>query len=304
MAINIGLPPDGGASEGASLYGFSNSSGINYGTQPPNTQFAPFISVEDDDEPYRGPAFYFQTFYDKFVVVPEGSLPASGGTNAQKRSYANANWFTQHQVAAGDKPWFCWFNGTFLEGFIYANNYTDPSESSTSSSSSPSSSPYTKHAKISSNALTTSTIIEVSGPSTTATLTSATQSATHTSASTHTPNARRAPRDWQLEKRSWTFAELSSFGYVVKIEERRVPDSVQPYCQQFQILDNGMAGVLTDPNTGQQITVYLQETDPDYSAYQQETYGGAAPTGMSKVKRDPINGACHCEWWSGSSPDS
>ena len=310
MAINIGLPQDGSNNEGASLYGFSNATGINYGTQPPNTHFAPFISVEDDDEPYRGPAFYFQTFYDKFVIVPESSLPASGASNPQKRSFVNSDWFTQHQVVAGDKPWFCWFNGTFLEGFIYANNYTDPSQSSISSSasSSTSSSPYSKHTKASSYPLTTSTIIEVSGPSTTATLTSALQTATYThppsSSYTHTPNGRRAKRDWQLEKRTWSFAELSSFGYVVKIEERRVPDSIQPYCQQFQILDNGMAGPLVEPGTNQQITVYLQQTHPDYSAYQPETYGGASPTGMSKVKRDPINGACHCEWWSGSSPDS
>ncbi|KAG9604082.1 hypothetical protein KCU86_g5935, partial [Aureobasidium melanogenum] len=302
MAINIGLSPDGSNNEGASLYGFSNATGINYGTQPPNTHFAPFISVEDDDEPYRGPAFYFQTFYDKFVVVPESSFPASV---AQKRSYINNDWFTQHQVQAGDKPWFCWFNGTFLEGFIYANNLTEPSASSSSSPSSASTSTDVKHAKSSSLPLTTSTIIEVSGPSTTATLTSASQSTAYTSNPyTHSSNGRKARRGWQLEKRMWTFAELSSFGYVVKIEERRVPDSVQPYCQQFQILDNGMAGSLDDPSTGQQITVYLQESDPDYSAYQQETYGAAAPTGSSKVKRDPIAGACHCEWWSGSSPDS
>ncbi|THY84239.1 hypothetical protein D6C93_08600 [Aureobasidium pullulans] len=302
MAINIGSPPDGSDSEGACLYGFNNATGINYGTQPPNTHFAPFISVEDDDEPYRGPAFYFQTYYDKFVVVPESSLPASNAASQQKRSYVNSNWFTQHQVQAGDKPWFCWFNQTFLEGFVYANNYTLPSDSA--SSSSMASSSYSKSPKTSSAPLTTSTIIEVSGPSTTATLTSASQSTAYahpvSNLYTHTSNGRRAKRSWQLEKRGWTFAELSSFGYVVKIEERRAPNSPEPYCQQFQILDNGMAGALQDPSTGQQITITLEETDPDLSAYTPETTDGS-PSGSSKVKRDPINGACHCEWWSGSS---
>ncbi|KAI5246253.1 hypothetical protein E4T42_06465 [Aureobasidium subglaciale] len=306
MAINIGSPPGGSGSEGACLYGFNNATGINYGTQPPNTPFAPFLSVQDDDEPYRGPAFYFQTYYDKFVVVPESSLPASNAGNPQKRSYFQNDFFTQRQVQAGDKPWFCWFNGTFLEGFIYANNFTDPYASVSTSSLPSSSSSYKKNAKTSSS-LTTSTIIEVSGPSTTATLTSAAQATSYSHAVydpyTHSANGRRAKRAWQLEKRGWTFAELSSFGYVVKIEERRVPDSPEPYCQQFQILDNGMAGTLEDPSTGQQITVSLEETDPDYSAYSQEI-AQASTSGSSKIKRDPINGACHCEWWSGSSRNS
>lgn len=297
MAIDIGLPPDGGSSEGACLYGFSNASGINYGTQPPNTQFAPFISVQDDDEPYRGPAFYFQTFYDKFVVVPENALPAASTIN-QKRSLIDPDWFTQHQVQAGDKPWFCWFNGTFLEGFIYANNYTSDDSSpsaSLSSSSSSASSPSL------SSPLTTSTIIEVSGPSTTTTLIPASQATAHTRRAVSGSYTHAAKRHLEkLAKRGWTFAELSSFGYVVKIEERRVPDSQQPYCNQYQILDNGLAGPLVDPSTNQQITVYLEETDPDYSAYQQQQ--DAAPSASSsKVKRDPITGSCHCEWWSGSS---
>lgn len=281
MAINIGYPPDGGSSEGACLYGFNNASGINYGTQPPNTHFSPFISVQDDDEPYRGPAFYFQTFYDKFVVVPESDLPASNAN--QKRSVIEHDFFTQRQVKAGDKPWFCWFNGTFLEGFVYANNYT--SGGSSASSSQPSSS----H-------LTTSTITEVSGPSTTSTLTSS----THATAYTYSPSATSTHSTKQRRDTSgWTFAELSSFGYVVKIEERRVPDSQKPYCNQVQILDNGLAGPLTDPSTGQQVIIYLDETDPDYSAYNQQTVS-ASSTSTSKVKRDPIDGSCHCEWWSGS----
>jgi hypothetical protein len=289
MAINIGSSPDGSNSEGASLYGFNNATGINYGTQPPNTQFAPFISVQDDDEPYRGPAFYFQTFYDKFVVVPENALPASNAATPHKRSYIDTDWFTQHQVQAGDKPWFCWFNGTFLEGFIYANNFTAAPTSSASAS------------------MTTSILIKVAGPSTTATLATAYQGNPAASTQYTQPStARRVKHEppepiWTLDKRTWTFAELSSFGYVVKIEERRVPDSPEPYCNQFQILNNGLAGPLIDPTTNQQITVNLSETDPDYSAYQQQQASSASEWAASKVKRDPISGACHCEWWSGGS---
>ena len=76
MAISINYPPDGNSDyEGACLYGLNNATGINYGTQPPNTHYAPFISVQDNDEPSWGPAFYFQTYYDKFVVVPEEAFP-------------------------------------------------------------------------------------------------------------------------------------------------------------------------------------------------------------------------------------
>lgn len=93
------------------------------------------------------------------------------------------------------------------------------------------------------------------------------------------------------------YETLGLYPYLVKIEERRLPNNpVQPFCQQFQILDDGTAGPLSHSD-GSPITVELVETDPVYSAY--ESSSNESRDLDKKRKRAMVPGGCHCQWMSG-----
>jgi hypothetical protein len=87
--------------------------------------------------------------------------------------------------------------------------------------------------------------------------------------------------------------------FVVKIEERRLAESPQPYCQQYQILDNGHANIAIGGDGGP-IIVHLEEQDPVQTA-------DAATTGVvpaRKIKRGGLApNSCHCQWMSGEDYD-
>lgn len=286
LAINIQNPPSGVAGwEGASLLNANNSTGsyvnVSYGTQPPSTTFSQFIAVNDNDDLAQGPAFYFQAFYDKVVIVPSSALPSPSSTS-KKRDIdyiLPAAWFTRHQVAAGEQPWFCYWNGTFIEGFIYANNH-----STTSASSHGAASPTVTSSPTSSKLVsyTTTSLVQVSGASGISTSTVSFSTSTYAQAWASNPPS---------VKRGVNYNQLPQLNHLVKIEERRLPNSPAPYCQKMQILDDGTAGVVSDPN-GKPIVINLGEQDPSYSAYSSGS--------SSKMKRnDLVSGGCHCQWWSG-----
>jgi hypothetical protein len=98
-----------------------------YGTQPPLlTQQQVLNLVTDSQEPGRGPAWFFELPYNKVVILPEGALQVP---NSKRDAYAERdadghtpNDFMRKNVAQpGDKPWFCFWNGTLLEAFIYVS---------------------------------------------------------------------------------------------------------------------------------------------------------------------------------------
>ena len=131
---------------------------IYYGSQPPQlNQPAHLVLMNDKDDFGKGPAYVFQQPYDKLVIVHEGDLP--GGVKSSKRSFLkrwlygdgpeslgsltgrqendeNDEW-TSHSIAKpGDKPWFCYWNNTILEGFIFVTQ--DANASASASDASPS----------------------------------------------------------------------------------------------------------------------------------------------------------------------
>ncbi|KAF2500808.1 hypothetical protein BU16DRAFT_578683 [Lophium mytilinum] len=91
--------------------------------------------VTDLDNAALGPAYHFQTTYDKVVLLPDSDFPAP---TSRKRS-------TQHlsrrgQLQPGDQLWACYWNGTLIEGFFYVESNSTQIASPTSTlSSSPSS---------------------------------------------------------------------------------------------------------------------------------------------------------------------
>ena len=133
---------------------------IRYGAQPPQlNRPSPLALMENRDDPTRGPAYMFVELYNKTVILREGDLP--GGYPSQKRSLwerwslseatvdkparlrerDDSTWESDSIAQPTDKPWYCFWNGTILEGFIFitqsantsaSENTTSPSAAATS----------------------------------------------------------------------------------------------------------------------------------------------------------------------------
>lgn len=127
---------------------------IRYGSQPPQlNQPASLMLMKDKNDGNKGPAYYFQQQYDKLVIVHEEDIP--GGIPSTQRSFLK-RWFYDKElenrgILIGrqeddewssntiahpiDKPWFCYWNNTIIEGFIFVTDDTSPSVSASASSS-------------------------------------------------------------------------------------------------------------------------------------------------------------------------
>lgn len=333
LAIIVGQPLNT-QGNGAVLQYASYLPTIAYGAQLSymNTTYAQFLTVQDQDDKQNGPAFYFQQFYDKVVVVPEAALTTSISKNRKRGWYSNGwsvpeAWHNRKQLAAvpGEKPWFCVWNETLLEGFIYVTETltTTASMTQTSNSSMPSTS------ASSSAGLTTATTTPTpantgaatsynpSGPPTGGQVITSTFANAWTTATYTGPAAAFTPWSWSVSDQAKRLAyaglsdphqkrdddgdsddddprdywsTLAKFPFLAKLEERRVQGSPTPYCQQYQILNNGQANWIADED-GKPIIIQLDEQDPDYS-------GG--DSGSNKMmRRRGVPNACHCQWMSG-----
>lgn len=218
---------------------------IRYGAQPP--QFSGPTSLrlmEDESDFSKGPAYFFTQEYNKTVVLRQSELP--GGSSNSKREAGSSikRWLAEHAGHRSsllnvrdesewaengtanpmDRPWYCFWNGTVLEGFIYLET-TSSAASSSSASSPASTSDSSPHVK------------------------------------------RQAPTNSSPYPRS------------VKIEERRTPhNTVAPYCQQMQILDDFRINPVTDSN-GNMIQIPLNEQESWTQKLMQS--GGSSSAGYS-----------------------
>ena len=133
---------------------------IRYGAQPPQLNGpSPLVLMENRDDSTRGPAYTFVQPYNKTVILREDDLP--GGYPPPKRSLLerwsfneeavdkparlherdDSTWGSDSIAQPTDKPWYCFWNGTILEGFIFitqnasssaSENTTSPSAAATS----------------------------------------------------------------------------------------------------------------------------------------------------------------------------
>ncbi|KAF2767600.1 hypothetical protein EJ03DRAFT_383929 [Teratosphaeria nubilosa] len=314
-AISIGTPPNSDEL-GAFIFYASSDESIQYGTQASfmETTFAPFEAVQDNDDPASGPAYYFSQFYDKLVVVPEDALTAT--TSKSKRDITlDMEMFKQRTIArAGDKPWFCVWNNTFLEGFVYVErpvvstysptNTSTPSIMSATPPATPTDTPTSTSATVGSSSYPTDflTTATVTLPSSTATFTGPASAVaawqSHEAVVESFANGNQKAETNAHSKRqvgaNGIYDSLTLYPYVVKLEERRLPgNTVSPYCQQYQILNDGGYNWVPDSN-GNPIIVSLQESDPSYGAYESAGIAGS----KAKLRRDSVGG-CHCQWISG-----
>lgn len=116
---------------------------IRYGSQPPQlTQPANLVLMKDKDDFNKGPAYVFQQQYNKVVIVHEEDLP--GGILRSKRSLLKRRFYDKELENHGsligrqeddsiahpvDRPWFCYWNNTVLEGFIFVTQDASASAS-------------------------------------------------------------------------------------------------------------------------------------------------------------------------------
>ncbi|KAK4975643.1 hypothetical protein LTR28_009045 [Elasticomyces elasticus] len=310
-AISILRPannPNGPAS--VYLYYTSENTTIRYGTQTPEfNQHVELMTVIDLDEPHRGPAYYFQSYYNKLVVVHPDDLHIPS-TSKGKRSGSSSSGplLRRGVVPVAEKPWFCYWNGTFVEGFIYATENSTESVGASQTiattttttttgagSSVPTVSVSPTAGTSTSNRVSSATITPAAATTTSASLPLTSSFTTTFSARDNgDPHLHSAPSSWvnrrnTLEERDADDLPTSGgIPYIVKIEERRVPNSVvQPYCVQMQVLENGYAGVVSDQHGP--IQFKLKESDPSFAAYE------ARESSKRRSKRDPAGG-CHCQW--------
>ncbi|KAI9850291.1 MAG: hypothetical protein M1838_005933 [Thelocarpon superellum] len=240
-----------------------------YGMQPPTVSVPqPLGEMTDLDDKARGPSFVFQVPYTKMVILKNESFGT--GPAANKRAFEEALELEErgyyplpppgagppmsnspllsairHDVAQpGDQPWYCYWNDTILQGFIYVTQ-----DSST----------------VNRRAAATTTAASGAAPSTTPA----------------TPNS------------SPSQSSLAPYPKVVKIEDRRAQDpafTVQPYCTQMQVLEDGTVGPAPPGPNGSPTTITIAELSPTASRSRKRSV---------VEKRQSRPGLCRCQWITG-----
>lgn len=253
---------------------------LPYGAQPPTlNELRVMKLVNDSDYLDRGPAWFFQTTYNKVVILPENALTASSSTlkrdiNKRRAALSASDFMGRKGVAQpGDKPWFCYWNGTLLEAFIYANmtssagSYTPPSVTSSSSSQS-SVQPTNTY-----SGSTPSSSAQFSG-----------------SGGGGPPNYGKGSDP--------TF--LPCYPKVIKLEERRLPISDQnipPYCIQNAVNSDGTYQPVMNGNLP--VTIYLNETIPTTAEPLSEKYSSFDNLNDRDIglAARQSNSMCGCVWF-------
>lgn len=247
-------------------------SGYFYGTQPQfDTQETMYL-VNDSLHMSLGPAWYFVAVYDKLVVAPENSFQAP---NSNKRSKGSNGMYQKKLTAqSGDKPWFCYWNGTILETFIYVNR-SDPS-----------------------NQQATASVSESrygSGPMATPYVLSASASASMAMPTNGSPAAPTSGAQYP--------GLLSEYPKLIRVGERRntaEPRYRQPYCVQMRIRSDGTAEPIMNSDNAQ-VIIPLSEKEPALHRLLRrdlEEDDLSSPVLQLTERQNQQQQVCNCVWQS------
>ncbi|KAJ5239813.1 hypothetical protein N7468_004432 [Penicillium chermesinum] len=108
------------------------TSTYTYGAQQPYlpTPTQNLSMAFDTSEAGLGPALFFFALFNKLVILPEDTFTSSSissrDLSERELSDPYADAFLDRTTVAkpGDKPWFCWWNSTLMEFFLYVNQST------------------------------------------------------------------------------------------------------------------------------------------------------------------------------------
>jgi hypothetical protein len=301
LAINVTM---NNGSLGANIFYASADKNIVYGAQAPDmiTPFAQFLSVRDNDAPDAGPAYYFAGLYNKVVVVPQDAFDPD--EKKFKRGYDYTAELDQRTtVAPGSFPWFCVWNNTLLEGFIYIEKNSNVLGAATTALSTSFTATPTTTFPTSPQPSSFTTTASF-GPGSSAVFTGPSSEygswlSVHRASATARASAGNGNQARQAASDPWS--QFAKYPYGIKLEERRTPGSssspAQAYCQQYQILWDGHANWRPSPIDQKPIKVWLDEQDPAYAAY--KSTGIAVGGRYMRRARDVVSTGCHCQWTSG-----
>ncbi len=174
----------------------------------------------------------------------------------------------------GDQPWFCWFNNTVLEFFIYPNHSTTTSVMTTAVGSS----------------MPTATSVANDGLASTRFSTSTYPGAVH---SVLPPWQSSVPRG-RKNRRHYGYGEenervsYEDYPRFTKMEDKRHPNpNIAPYCQQMDILYDGQ---IVPSSSGAML--YFDEVEPAPSTNSKR--------GSNDGSMSSLNTECACVWlWEG-----
>ncbi|KAL5338707.1 hypothetical protein BJX70DRAFT_191600 [Aspergillus crustosus] len=189
---------------------------LTYGAQAPffTDPSLPLDLVMDTSDLSLGPALSFFTFFDKLIVVPEDTFSSS---DVSKRAVSEDEVFAgvhhrKRESDIGDRPWFCWWNSTVMEFFLYVNQTTKESRYDSSNSLSDSS------------------------------------EETDDDDDDDDDDDKVYTTD-SLSKRA--DSSLSNYPRRIKMEEKRDnAEAHAPYCQQMQVMDDGTLETLSQETIG------------------------------------------------------
>lgn len=276
--LQINITATGNDYNQIALLGSPQSLGntFTYGTQIPIVASEQKLNlVTDNYDVSRGPAWFMQIPYDKLVILPEDSLDTPSTRKRSNNGPSPGDFQRKSTAQAGDQPWFCFWNGTLLETFIYPNQ--SASYNGGNSSQSPSSASTTTTASPSSS----STYHNKRGY-TSSTSTSTASSASSTSSSS--PDF------------------LPFLPKVLKLEERRIPEgslAVVPYCVQMKISSDGSATPVLN-STNQPVTIYINETEPTFASMSSKRsvllYDSESLLMERGIEERQSATSCSCEW--------
>lgn len=276
---NTNFDSNGNMQQIASTQGGAALNGIiQYGVQTPQLDLQSLQLVKDLDFPNYNPAYHFHARYDKVVVLRPEEL--SVGSSLKKRQATDDISSRQRfTVQPGDYPWYCYWNETYIEGYIYAEN--------NSTAATFTALPTMLSADSSSSSVSDTATVAAATPAPTTPMSSVPPPAADATPTTASVARRDAAADAAASTR------IPPYPRIVKIEERRLPDSPQPYCQRMVLLDNGK--VAPAPNGNDPVvSLWLQEQDPSYDDYYDITSSSQSKRDVRR-RSDPSD-SCHCQW--------
>ena len=222
--------------------GSSPNTTLRYGPQPPGfSGFATMMPMMAKGDEGKGPAYVFHHQFDKLVILRENIFNKTYAKRwlsedqfkeakfLEKRHYAHDDY-----IAPDDKPWYCFWNGTVLEGFIFVTE--DLANATTTTTMKPSY-PMTFSSENDTNVPTVTASAE---PSISAPPSWPMDIPLH-SVAYQAPEASAVETTSRWNKRQdtappveLTSAGTSTYPNSIKIEERRnVVNNPEPYCQQM-----------------------------------------------------------------------
>ena len=294
-----------------------------YGAQPPAlNSLSSLTLVTDTNNPSRGPAYFFQQTYDKIVILNSTAfLPQNTKrelVGAEKLSPETRDVIMPRNpvmATPGDQPWFCFWNNTILEGFIYVNeSISDPSQNTTAfvssimsmalgSSPTQSASQNTPGIQPSSSQSSVQTQQTATGYQDNNQMTNGKNNHGGHSGDRGNDNQHGGYQHGGYQhdpngspsrvKRAadWPSAVPTTYPKMVKIEERRnTTNAIQPYCQQMQVLYN----YALNPVIGSD-TIKLDEMESSIQTRGLMRGTGAATNWGRREKREVLS-SCSCEW--------